>query len=546
MKSLILIIILFSPLFFIGLAQSSLEPIDKPIYNFLERMSLKEIVNSNEFVKPFLRKEIGKYLSIISKSAAELTGVEKEELNWYLSEYTAEVYNKNNMQPDLYGSFINNVNERSRFFYYNDSLFNISFSPVIKAEYKSHAGNSYLNKGWGFNFYGNIGKNFGFRMDFSDNSADKKESDINGISAKQGEVYRFNSAGSVDFSSTNGSMVYSNNWLTVGALKESYQIGSGVRSQLIMSSKAPSFASFYMKIKPVDWLSIYSFHGWLLSNVVDSAASYRTDFNNSIRQVEREKYVALHAIQIKPFSNLSFSLGESIVYSDKNIYWGYFIPFLFYRSVDHMFTFGKGDSGNNGSIFFDMSHYPIKNLKYYFTLYIDELSLTQLLKGENDRNQFGFTGGISVYEPMIENLKINIEYTRILPWVYSNWIPAQTYTNAGYLMGHYIGQNADQIFVQADYRFMRGLEFKLRSEYIRKGGTSDISNQYTSPGEKFLYGLRRNEFNLGFGASYEIIHDGFVKAEWQYSNITDEDKTRTPVWMLGSKHSFSFAVYYGI
>ncbi|MBZ0200190.1 MAG: capsule assembly Wzi family protein [Ignavibacteriaceae bacterium] len=527
-------------------AQNSIEPEGKTVYNFLERMSLKRIITSDEFLKPLLRKDIGKYLNTISINASALSKVEKEELAWYLSEYTAEVFNKSNIQPELNNSLFTNSNNRFRVFYYSDTLFNVSFAPVIKAEYKSFSGNSYLKKGWGFNLHGSIGENFGFRLDFSDNSADKNESYINNFSAKQGEVYRYNKSGTVDFSNTNGSMVYSNNWLTIGALKENYQLGSGERSQLILSSKAPSFASFFMKIKPADWLSIYSMHGWLLSNVVDSALSYATNFNNRIRQVEREKYVALHAVQIKPFSNLSFSLGESIVYSDKNIYWGYFIPFLFYRSVDHMFTFGKGDSGNNGSLFFDMSHYPIKNLKYYFTLYIDELSLTNLLKGETDRNQLGFTGGISIYEPMIENLKINVEYTRILPWVYSNWIPAQTYTNAGYLMGHYIGQNADQIFVQADYLLMRGLEFKLWSEYIRKGGTSDISNQYTPPGENFLYGSRRNELNIGLGASYEIIHDAFVKAEWQYSNITDEDKTRTPEWMLGSKHSFSFGVYYGM
>ena len=93
---------------------------------------------------------------------------------------------------------------------------------------------------------------------------------------------------------------------------------------------------------------------------------------------------------------------------------------------------------------------------------------------------------------------------------------------------------------------MRGLEFKLWSEYIRKDGTSDMVNQYFPPGEKFLYGLRRNEFNLGFSASYEFIHDGFAKAEWQYSNITDEDKIRTPEWQLGKNHTFSLAVYYGM
>ena len=106
----IFISILLLICFVTNYAQSSLEPAWKPVYEFLNRMSLKGIITSDEFVKPLLRKDIGKYLSLIISSKTSLTEVEKEELDWYLSEYAAEVYNKNNMQPDLYGGFINNVN----------------------------------------------------------------------------------------------------------------------------------------------------------------------------------------------------------------------------------------------------------------------------------------------------------------------------------------------------------------------------------------------------------------------------------------------------
>jgi len=141
---------------------------------------------------------------------------------------------------------------------------------------------------------------------------------------------------------------------------------------------------------------------------------------------------------------------------------------------------------------------------------------------------------------------VRLEYTRILPWVYSNLIQTQTYTNSNYLLGHYIGQNADQIFTQLDYRLLRGFELKFWGEYIRRGGFSDVKNQYEEPGESFLYGPRRNELNIGFETSYEIMHEWFAKAFYQYSHITDEDAERTPEWQLGVNHSFGFSVYYGL
>ncbi|MDO8550607.1 MAG: hypothetical protein Q7S39_10730, partial [Ignavibacteria bacterium] len=65
-------------------------------------------------------------------------------------------------------------------------------------------------------------------------------------------------------------------------------------------------------------------------------------------------------------------------------------------------------------------------------------------------------------------------------------------------------------------------------------------------GDNFLYSPVRKDIKLGFEASYEIIHDFFAKAFYSYSDITDENLTRTPSFLLGKKHSFGFTVHYGM
>jgi len=565
MKKIVTLIIVLFILHEPSFGQALFEPV-KPhgVYEFLERMSLKGIITSNEFQKQLTRKEIGEYLKQVEaigsrqlavgnqlgeNSVVKLTAIEREELKWYEQEYYDEMNPTNgNYVSDLKDGLLNTSAERRmRPFYYHDSLFTFSFSPSLLLNLGSKAKDSYYKRTWGFKMYGEIDQHFGFSLGFAENLEEGKTVDVKKqLTSETGAVLSMNKNNSIEFSETTGSILYGNNWITTGLTKEFFTLGSGYRSQLVLSTKAPSFPSIYLRLTPAKWFTYYFMHGWLLSRVTDSLATYRTAFNGNPRTIEREKYFVMHALQIKPIENLSVTVGETIIYSDKSPYLGYFIPFLFYRSVDHAITFGGAESGNNGSIFMDWNYYHPLGIKLYGSVFLDEFSLKRYLKGVSDRNQFGYTLGAAVYDLGLQGFMTRIEYTRILPWVYSNWIPTQTYMNANYLLGHYIGQNADQIFLQLDYRFMPGLETKLWSEHIRRGGMIAIANQYELPGEAFLYGLRRNETNIGLEVSYEYLHDLFGKVYYQYSYVTDEDITRTLAWQLGVNHAFGVSVQYGI
>ena len=128
------------------------------------------------------------------------------------------------------------------------------------------------------------------------------------------------------------------------------------------------------------------------------------------------------------------------------------MPFMFYfladdflnnRSENH-----KGDA--NSQVFFSLSsRNNIKNTHLYGTFFIDELTLAGLtgsilsnnkttgsvLGSSRNRTQFGFTVGGSIADLPIDNLTLTSEYTKINPFVYQHHDPAQTYTNAGYLLG---------------------------------------------------------------------------------------------------------------
>ena len=352
---------------------------------------------------------------------------------------------------------------------------------------------------------------------------------------------------SIEYNMTNGAILYSNNWLTIGGVKQTFNLGSGYMGQLVLSGKAPSFPAIYLKINPVSWMQFYYMHGWLLSRVIDSNARYLSQIPGKYKDIERSKYFAMHALQINPLKNVSLALGETVIYSDISPYMGYFIPFLFFRSVEHMYVGDRnGDVGNNGSMFFDVKYQPFNKLKLYGSFFIDEVSLTGILDGNSERNQTGYTAGFTAYDFCIPNLLARCEYTKIRPWVYSDWVQTQTYTNADYLMGHYIGQNADQLFMQLEYTFTRGLNIKLWGEVIRQGGMDSVKYQYPPNKRDFLYGKLRKENNIGVEIKYEFMHDLFAKFSYINSDVTDEDTKRTPSFMLGKNSSIGLAVYYGM
>lgn len=514
-------------------AQIIYTPLKNDIYDFLERMSLKEIIQYHDEVKPFSRKKIASFLSIISKKENLLNEVEKEKLEWYKSEFAVELNIKENQRWYLYS--------------YNDSLFNLKVYPL--AGYGiSHTGDESGHVRWiGGGFYAAYSDWFGASLDLRDKGEFGGNVDrVKMFSPETGAFFKGAPDG-IEFSDVKGSISFDWNWGSVGLMKDYMRWGHGKFGQIIISEKSPSFPFIRLDIHPVEWLRFYYIHGWLNSLVLDSSDFYYT-YPNSIEPRLREKYInkyiAANFLSITPLNWIDFSIGNSIIYSG-DLRPEFFIPFMFFKFLDH--NTGRGDKNDgNGQIFFDIALKP-KEFIFYSTLFIDVVEIRNILKNDFHNTWVGYTFGGKKIDFFIPNLDFTVEYTRVNPWVYEHKDQTTTYKNLDFDIGHWIGQNAYQLKFQFDYEFMRGLKFKLYSEIIRKGGLKDIYFGYEddSP-EKFLYHPLRKDFDVGFEASYEPFHDLFGVFKYKYSNIKDEDVQRTPNFMLGKKNSFGFTVFYGL
>jgi hypothetical protein len=513
------------------LAQADPVPLRAGVYDFLERMTVKGLINEDAFVKPLVRSQIARHLNELSENRGRLTAVEQQELDWYVEEYAPG----------------RDRQERWYLFSYGDSVFSARLVPKAGVDARSKNDEFQWTRWWGFQASGSIGNSLGFLIEFSDHwtrgaRCDHMERFTNvqepPIIRDDGTVY--------EFDVTEGALLYHSPLVTIGGAMQTMTAGSGVRSQLALSQKPTAFPSLIFNIHPVEWMSFYYFHGWLLSRVRDTLASYSTAIPGRSRNVDRDKCMAFHALEVRPVRTLSITAGESVIYSDRPFYWGYLIPFAFYRSEDHGAEANGGvNTGSNSQMFFDAQYQLMPGLRTHGTFFVDELSVSDLLNGKNDRNQTGYTIGLSAYGIPAANLMLRLEYTKIQPWVYSNYIPAQTYTHSESVLGSYIGQNADQWYLDASYTIRRGLVCRAWFERIRQGGFNTVDQQYTEPGEDFLYGPRRTETSIGLEVSYEIVHDWFVHGWYTHSDISDDDPQRTPSYMLGSSQAFGIGMSLG-
>ena len=232
-----------------------------------------------------------------------------------------------------------------------------------------------------------------------------------------------------------GGITYTWKWGSFGAIKDHFVWGDNEHGSNIFSGRTPSFAHLHLHLKPARWLDFNYIHGWLVSNVIDSAKNYYV--NGSLnRQVFRPKYVAANLATITLVKGLDVSIGNSIVYSDQNVNPAYLIPVFFYKSVDHTQTStGADELGQNAQMFFNISSRNIKNVHLYLSGFIDEISFSNALDEKEQSNFISGKIGMKISNLFHKNIFLTGEYTRTNPITYRHYVATTTFESNGYNMG---------------------------------------------------------------------------------------------------------------
>lgn len=530
-------------------AQAVFEPTYRDVYNFLTRLANKGVVRFDDQIRPVTRPYIASLLTEAEGKTDRLTALEVQELAFFAREYHHErLLQTDSLPTETRGTWLRqDPAGRLRLASYADKTFKLQVNPIAGVAPNVRNGSANYHQWAGVYLHGYLGKHIGFSFDFREHYEKGPTIDrLKQFTPERGAVLLTNE-GPISYGQVNATLGTSWKWGDLSIGKDALEWGYGEGGKLVLSRKSPSYPFLRLDLRPVKWLRFNYFHAFLNSRVVDSTAMYPIGFAPSgavrFRTPLRPKFLVSHTITFLPSPKLSLSLGESVVYSDK-FQPTYLVPFLFFRPADFDISGGNDQAASNSQFFFQASaRNLLPKTQVYGLFFIDEIKLRSLFDPKKRRNQTGYTLGLQAVDVPLRHLTATVEYTRINPFVYDNYIPTQTYQNHGFNLGHWMGNNADQWYGALNYRFLRGLQARVSVQKIRKADLIDRTWQVAPrPAPEFLFGKNRRDYTI-FGADlrYEIIHDLFVKFDYLFQRETrPETGTRQVARQATATVSYGF------
>jgi len=498
------------------------------VYDFLDEMAGEGYIEINSAVLPFSRAFIAHRLLEIDAVRVQLNSRQVKELDFYLKDFNKELRNSRDYE------------KRFDLLHYKDSLFTISANLILGYQYWTNQNGEVYHRWNGGEIQSYVGEHWGFYASLRDNHESKPISDSPYLNQRMGGNYK----AAYDYSEMRGGITYSWKWGNIGLVKDHHIWGNNYNGSNIQSGRTPSFAKIQLNLNPVKWFEFNYFHGWLVSEEIDSARSYwiNTNLGSTYRNVYHPKYIAANMFTFQPVRKLYVSAGNSIIYADIGVHPAYLIPVFFYKSVDH--TINSRINNQNSQMFLDISSRNFHKLHLYGSMFVDELALSRMTKEDEHSNFWSWKLGGRTSNMIIDNLSLGFEFTRSNSLTFRHPEPTITYESNGYNIGHYLTDNAVEYYLEGSYKPFAKFRIKASYSLSRKGpdyteaGGSRLGLPYM---EEIVWEAR----NIAFHMNYQIINDLFVFINYRNSDISgDLDKYTHPLWH-GNNNSLSLGVNFG-
>ena len=520
------------------------------IYEYLDELATDGVIHINSAIKPYSRNTIAALLREAQEKDSLLDRRQREDLEFYMQDFALEL----DTMPDykLYGhenkaqwtdkrTFNLSLVEPAFHYRTENSKFKIMVKPILGMDvYASKKG--VITKRWfgaevqmdivnHVSIWGSLRDNswqgtgllnkdyFPTQADQIDGAKLSKPSYLNNLPGVQYKEANYGG----DFSDSRGGISVYDWWGSLSVQRERIQWGDAYHASNIISSHAPAFPMISLNIKPCRWFEFNYFHAWLVSNVLDSSYYFIENFTEGGTKIHYRpaaKYMAANMFTFSPIRQLSFSVGNSIVYAERNPQLMYFIPVAFFKSLDHLMTKGLATENQNSQVFFTISTRNLKHLHVYGSVFIDEFGIKRLKPSNPEHNMVSWLVGFNWSGWPVRGLSLKGEFLRTNSLTYLHSINTQTYATNSYNIGHYMGANAQSIFAELQYKPVRGLSLKLNYtcdtkynvyDYIR-----DINSQIIAY-KPFDERTWQNDV-FGFEGTYEIFNNCYFVLTMQYNH----------------------------
>ena len=537
------------------------------IYDFLEELTTDGVIQTNAAIKPYTRDYIAARLIEAQSRDSLLNKRQKEDLQLYLQDYALECdtlptyYSYGHRHVTQWIIKVSNLSlaDPSLHILTKDKIFKMRVRPILGMDLMYNKKGLLMHRWYGAEIQMDIAHHVSIWGSIRDNSWSGQGIDGSKITKPAylnnlaGVQYKEANYGG-DFSDSRGGISLYAWWGSIGVQRERITWGDAQHCSNILSAHNPAVPMFTIQITPCKWFQFDYFHAWLPSNVIDSTYWYSEQQTATGTQREyrpANKFMAANMFTFMPCKYIQFGIGNSIVYAERNVQAAYFIPIAFYKSLDHLLTKGLATENQNSQAFATITVRPTDHLRLYGSFFIDEFKLSRMKKSDPQHNLYSYLVGFNWSGWPVKGLALRGEFVRSNIATYEHSIKVLDYTSNSYQMGHYMGSNAQSIWLQISYRPTRSLRLTLdytndtkytAYDYIR-GDIGKIISE-----KPFKNAIWRND-EIKFRAVYEVFNNCYahVDAAFNYARANDPaDLAKySPVYLQGKKLTLTCGLSFG-
>ena len=540
------------------------------LYDFIDELLTDGIVVRQTAVRPYTRKQIADMLVEAQAADTLLNRRQQKDLAFYLNEFALErdTMVDNHVQYTDHSTYNLSLADPQFSYRKADSMFKMRLRPILGADVMANKRGVLLQRWWGAELQMDIANHLSIWGSLRDNSWSgdwlNKEYYPDDNARMRGARIHYGASGvqpaltplagvqykeanyGGDFSDSKGGISLYSWWGSICIQRENIRWGDAYHSSNILSGRAPAVPMVSLQLTPCEWFQFDYFHAWLVSNVIDTSYYYLEHSTKPGTPITNyrpmNKFMAANMFTFTPVKQLSFSLGNSIVYAERNVQAAYFIPIAFYKSLDHLLTKGIASQNQNSQAFASLSVRPVDHLQIYGSFYLDEFALKRLKPSNKENNPISYLVGFHWGGWPVKGLSLKGEFMRSYIACYTHSIDALTWASNSYNLGHYMGDNAQSIYAELAYRPARGLLVKMsytndtkynsyaylriyrgKDGVIRDGGIAETISQ--KPFDKVIF---RNDV-LRWDGVYEVHPNMYMTLTLEYNHARGFDNTKTDV-----------------
>lgn len=236
-----------------------------------------------------------------------------------------------------------------------------------------------------------------------------------------------------------------------------------------------------------------------------------------------QKYISGHRAEGYFWNKFGFGISEVVVYGSR-FEPGYLNPVNIYLINEQPISRADGrvpGSGDNVLMSIDMRLRPVDNFELYGELMVDDGNPAANFKHWDTK--FGVLGGIYLTDPFgIPDTDFHAEYAFINQYAYTHVNPVNVYKHFTTPIGHQIGSDADNLWLEMRRRWTDKLETVFGYE-LERHGSGDIDKEHPADAPKDdvwtpLSGITQSDHRLSVSANWVVIGSRVgsysIYAEW--------------------------------